>query len=199
MVASVVVLGVVTAALAVTTAAPPAPEPRGCRDRVEGPLIVPEPPGDTVIGPMAMIGLPGVYRDYASRPDSELRWRDGRMPSMKAIGILRGGKRVRLVVPRRQRRWMEVIYDFPHHRGSKAIVLRACRTRRSRRARKRECGWAPRLACRAGLTQFNGGVGLDFVNAPRRGLCAELIVRVRGRKQPLRERLFDPSPGECED
>lgn len=175
------------------------PAARECRERVEGHKIVPNQTVDTVIGPMAFIRLPTVYRDYASRRNSELvPDPDGRMPSMKSIGVLRAGARVTLEVPRRQRRWMEVIYDYPHHRGGHAITLRACKTLRSPRARRRECGWRPDLACRWRYTQFNGGFGIDFANAPRRGLCAELIVRTKGKGKPLRELLFDPEPGACD-
>lgn len=170
-----------------------APSVRGCRERVEGGKIIPNRRVDTVIGPMAFTGLPGAYRDKAARPDS---WRffdpEVGMPSMKSIGVLRAGARVRLVVPRRQRRWLKVIYDYPDHRGGTAITLQACRQLSSQRARRRECGWRPDLACRWRYTQFNGGFGVDFANAPRRGLCAELIVRVRGKRQQLRKLLFDP-------
>ncbi len=171
---------------------------RGCRERVEGGRIVPNRAVDTVIGPMAFIRLPTVYRDYASRPNSELvPSPDSGMPSMKSIGVLRAGARVTLEVPREQRRWMKVIYDFPHHRGGHAITLRACKALRSPRARRRECGWRPDLACRWRFTQFNGGLGIDFANAPRRGLCAELIVGTHGRPTARRALLFDPDPGMC--
>jgi hypothetical protein len=174
-------------------------EVRGCRERVEGGKIVPNRSVDTVISPMAFIRLPQVYRDWASRPDSELRADPSvGMPSMKSIGVLRAAARVTLVVPRRQRRWMKVIYDYPDHDGRYAITLQACRRLDSRSARHRECGWRPDVACRWRYTQFSGGFGIDFANAPRRGLCAELIVRVKGRIEPLRELLFDPDPGRCE-
>jgi hypothetical protein len=175
-------------------------EVRGCRERAEGGKIVPNRSVDTVIGPMAFIRLPGSYRDYASRPDSELKpYPRVGMPMMKSIGVLRAGAGVKLVVPRRQRRWMKLVYDLPVFEGGAAISLQACRRLESRRARRRECGWRPYVACRWRYSQFNGGVGLDFANAPRRGLCAELIVRVKGKRQPLREPLFDPDPGTCED
>jgi hypothetical protein len=175
------------------------PTVRGCRERVEGGKIVPNRTVDTVIGPMAFTGLPLSYRDKAGRPDS---WRsfdpNVGMPAMKSIGVLRAGARVRLVVPRRQRHWLKVIYDYPDHRGGHAVTLQACRWLSSPPARRRECGWRPDLACRWRYTQFNGGFGVDFANAPQRGLCAELIVRVKGKRQPLRELLFDPKPGTCD-
>jgi hypothetical protein len=174
------------------------PTIRGCRERVEGGKIVPNRTVDTVIGQMALISLPVIYRDYASRPDSELKPYPGvGMPMMKSIGVLRAGARVTLVVPRRQRRWMKVVYDLPRFKGGSAITLQACRSLTSRRARRRECGWRPDLACRWRYTQFNGGLGLDLANAPRRGLCAELIVRADRKTAPLREFLFDPEPGAC--
>ena len=175
-----------------------APTARACRKRVEGGKIVPDRAVDTVIGPMAFIGLARVYRDYASRRDSELLADPNvGMPSMKSIGVLRAGARVTLVVPRSQRRWMKVIYDYPHHRGGHAITLQACNTLRSASARRRECGWRPDLACRWRYTQFNGGFGIDFANAPRRGLCAELIVRTHDKPAGFRELIFDPDPGKC--
>lgn len=171
---------------------------RGCRERVEGGKIVPNRTVDAVIGPVAFTRLPSSYRDQAARPDSELKpYPPVGMPFMKSIGVLRSGARVKLVVPRRQRPWMKVIYDYPDHEGRYAITLRACRRLRSRRAQRRECGWRPDLACRWRYTQFSGGFGVDFANAPRRGVCAELIVRVSGEMRPLREFLFDPEPGVC--
>ena len=171
---------------------------RGCHERVDGPRIVPDPRVDTVIGPMGFLRLPAVYRDYASRRDAELLADpDVGMPSMKSIGVLRAGARVTLSVPREQRRWLKVIYDSPDHHGGHTITLDACNTFNSSAARRRECRWKPDRACRSGATQFNGGFGVDFVNAPRRGLCAKLIVRVKGRRQPLRHLLFDPAPGTC--
>ena len=181
-----------------SSSGPPRAEVRNCRERVEGGKIVPNPTVDSVIGPMAFIRLPTVYRDYASRPNSELVPDPDRgMPSMKSIGVLRAGARVTLEVPRSQRRWMKVIYDYPNHRGGHAITLRACKTLRSPRARRRECRWRPDLACRWRYTQFNGGFGIDFANAPRRGRCAELIVWTAGKKEPRREYLFHPQPREC--
>jgi hypothetical protein len=175
-------------------------EVRGCRDRVEGGKIVPDRSVDTVISPMAFIRLPGTYRTFASRSDSELKpYPRVGMPMMKSIGVLRAGARVTLVVPRRQRRWMKLVYDFPGFRGEPAITLQACRRLASRTARRRECGWRPDLACRWRYTQFNGGIGLDFANAPQRGVCAELIIRVKGKREPLRELLFDSDPGMCQN
>jgi hypothetical protein len=174
------------------------PAVRGCRDRVEGGKIAPDRTVDTVIGPMAFIRLPDAYRDEAARPDSELKpYPPVGMPTMKVIGVLRAGARVRLVVPRRQRRWMKVVYDYPDHKGGYAITLQACNRLRSPRARRRECGWRPDLACRWHYTQFSGGFGLDFAKAPRRGVCAQLVVRVKGNSEPLRDFLLDPMPGAC--
>jgi hypothetical protein len=173
-------------------------EVRGCRERVEGGKITPNRKRDTIIGPMAFIGLPATYRSWARRPDSELVSVPGLgMPSMKAIGVLRAGARVTLVVPPRQRRWMKVIYDFPRHRGGQAIALEACRRLGSAPARRRECGWRPDIACRWRYTQFSGGFGLDFARAPRRGRCAKLIVRIAGREKALSRRLFQPKLGAC--
>jgi hypothetical protein len=138
------------------------------------------------------------YRAKAARPNS-WRFLDPAvgMPAMKSIGVLRAGARVTLVVPRKQRRWLKAIYDYPDLKGAHAVTLQACNRLNSPRARRRECGWRPDLACRWRYTQFSGGFGLDFANAPRRGVCAELIIRVKGEPHPLRELLFDPEPGTC--
>jgi hypothetical protein len=164
------------------------PPVRECRERVEGGKRVPNRTVDTVIGPVAFIRLPMVYRKEASRPDSELI----------SIGLLRAGARVTLEVPRSQRRWLKLLYDYPDFKGAYAITLQGCRRLYSARARRCECGWRPYDACRWRYTQFTGGFRIDYANAPRRGRCAELVVRAKAEREPLREFLFDPEPGACD-
>jgi hypothetical protein len=191
------ILGIAVAAI-LPVLAFGAVERRGCQRRVEGPKVVPNPKADTVIGPMAFIGIPDTYRDYASRPDSELRrFAEDGFTSMKSLGVLRAGARVTLVVPRAQREWLKVVYDGPDFEGRSAFTLQACRRFDSPRAQRRECRWRPFLACRWRYTQFNGGFAVNFAEAPRRGLCARVAVRVRGRTEPLRRFVFDPEPGAC--
>src|ERR671921_1497381 len=95
---------------------------------------------------------------------------------------------------RARRSWLKLVYDFPGFKGTRVARLQACRRFKTVAAQRRECRWRPLLACRWRYTQFNGGFGVDFVNAPKRGLCAELVVRVRGRAEPLRRYLFHPPP-----
>jgi hypothetical protein len=121
------------------------------------------------------------------------------MPVIDSKARLRAGSQVTLVVPREQRRWMRLLYESPFRRGEYAITLRACRRLKTLRAQRRECRWGPFGACRRHHTEFDGGVAVDFANAPRRGLCGELIVWVKGKKRPLRERLFRPDPRACVD
>ena len=183
---------------AVTLLGAPAPDVRGCLERVEGPGVVPDA-NDTVIGPISLTGLPGSYRDLAETPESEFDLIPGLgIPGMKALAVLRAGARVTLEVPRRQRAWMKLLYGRWNEPARNAQTLQACRRLQSRRARRAECEWRPFLACRWRYTQFAGGIALDVVDAPRHGLCAELIVHVRGRERPFRERLFAPQPGDCD-
>jgi hypothetical protein len=127
------------------------------------------------------------------------------MTAVRSIALIRAGARVTLVVPPEQRRWMRLLFWHGFRHRVEPLTLQACRTLKSRRAQRRECGWGGRplwnpsnWACRSRYTQFSGGFGLDFENAPKRGLCAELIVWVEGKERPLRERLFGPTPGQCE-
>jgi hypothetical protein len=116
----------------------------------------------------------------------------------KLLALVESGVRATLVVPGPQRPWMQLFYSQRADGGQHVISLQACRRFDSPEARARECGWmgGPRVACAWINTQFNGGVYIDFDNAPRAGRCAELIVRVRGGKH-FREHLFRPRPGAC--
>jgi hypothetical protein len=119
------------------------------------------------------------------------------MPAMKLLAWLPAGERVTIAVPRSQRRWMRLVYGDPPARAWHAVTLQACRTFASRRARHGECRWPPYGACAWGHTTFAGGIGLDFVHAPHRGVCAALLVWVHDRERPLRKRIFRSGPGEC--
>jgi hypothetical protein len=181
---------------------PRSPEVRGCRLRAEGRPLTPDREEDTIIGPVTFTGFPAIHRGYASRPGT---WRDSGMTGVRSIALVRAGAQVTLVVPSEQRRWMRLLFWPGFRRRVEPLALEACRSLKSRRAQRRECGWGGRppwnpsnWACRLRYTQFSGGFGLDFENAPKRGLCAELIVRAKGERMPLREFLFDPEPGTCE-
>ena len=162
---------------------------RGCASRISGDSSRRD--GDTVIGPLR----------FNMQPYSPLReWRrlvrDGQW--MKSVARVRAGGQVTLVVPPEQRPWMRLAYA--QRRGGKAAVtLRACRHRRSRAARRRECVWAggDYTACRSGPTFFSGGFEIDYAEAPQQGRCAELIVWVKGEQEPHRVRLLGVEPGEC--
>jgi hypothetical protein len=173
---------------------------RGCARRVESQGIIPDAQRDTVIGPVALYRVPTLYEGQATRPDVDSF---DALP-VKALVLVRAGKRVTLVVPPRQRTWMRLHYrlrDQPRRtyaqRGRKAVTLHACRKLSSRRAQRKECRWRPYTACGWRNTQFNGSVNVDFAEAPRGGLCAELIVTVEGRRKSLRERLVRPAPKGC--
>jgi hypothetical protein len=167
---------------------PPPARVRGCRERVEGVArITPRAQRDTIIGPLAFIGLPAIYRDFAARADEGLE-ADPRvgMPVMKSIAWVRAYTRVTVVVPKGQRAWNRLAYERPPRGGVHALTFRACRKLRSRRAQRRRP-----------YTELNGGVGIDFAEAPGGGLCAEVIVWVEGREKPFRKRLFRPAPEDC--
>jgi hypothetical protein len=186
-----------------TGSRPPRPaEVRGCRLRAEGRPLTPDRAEDTTIGPITFTGFPAIHRDYASRPET---WRDSGMTGVRSIALVRAGAQVTLVVPPEQRRWMRLLFWPGFRRRVEPLTLEACRRLKSQPAQQRECGWGGRppsnpsnWACRSRYTQFSGGFGLYFENAPKRGLCAELIVRAKGERMPLREFLFDPEPGTCE-
>jgi hypothetical protein len=166
------------AALALSVAlapGPPAPV-RGCEDGVGGRVVTPDPATDTIVGPLSLTGLPGAYRAFLESPGEPVPGLG--IPGIKALARLRASARVTLVVPRRQRDWLKLVYHRRVRAGQARTTLQACRHGR--------------------YTQFPGGVAVDLDAAPRSGLCAELIVHVRGRERPLRERLFAPQPGDCD-
>lgn len=172
---------------------------RGCASRISGGPGRRD--GDTIVGPLR----------FNTQGYSPLRvWRrqvrSGQW--MKSVARLSPGGQVTLVVPPGQRSWMRLAYA-QRRGGEAAVTLRACRHRRSRAARRRECVWAEGIAgppgsirgdytaCRTGPTFFNGGFEIDYDEAPQQGRCAELIVWVKGEEEPRRVRLLRVEPGEC--
>jgi hypothetical protein len=162
---------------------PPRARVRGCAARIEGSVEGPNRDA-TVIGPVRFPDLAASYRYSSAHP---------RTP-FKAVAVLRPGSRVRLVIPEEQRSWLSI--GFNSVKPGEA-ALQACRHFRSERARRRECRWGRQTACRSGPTQFSGGFRIRFAQAPERGRCAELIVRVRGEERQRRKYLFKPLP-RCE-
>lgn len=181
-----------------TVAEPPADAPVGtCRDRITGAFT--EVGGrrrpyrfrvdrshDTLIGPVAFSGARRLGRrthyDDAVRRD---QWQ-------KTIALVKPGARATLEVPADQRSWMRM--EYAHGQNSAyAVTLEGCR----RPPTAQECGPGPRDTCARGRTPFSGGFTIDFARAPHQGRCAELLVWVQGREEPLRKRIFRPAPGRC--
>jgi hypothetical protein len=186
---------------AIAESQPPRAEVRGCAARIDGGSKRLD--GDTIIGPLR----------FNMQPYGPLRaWRrqvrDGQW--LKSPARLRAGGQVTLVVPPEQRPWMRLVYAH-RHGGAAAVTLRACRHRSSHAARRHECVWAEGVvgsagsvrddytACRSGPTFFSGGFEIDYDEAPHQGRCAELIIWVKGEREPHRIRLLRTEPGECTD
>ena len=124
--------GPATQAPTPVTDIPAAVRVRGCRDRIEAGRLHADPAEDAIIGPLAFSGLAANYRQLL---DS---WKRTRglpaappgfdAPPIKSVALLSAGVRVTLVVPREQRRWMQLLYD-PRDvwRRDHAIALQACR------------------------------------------------------------------------
>ena len=167
-------------------AEPPEAVVRGCAARISGGSISPDD-GDTIIGPLRFN-----MQSYSPLPVWRRLVRDGQW--MKSVARVRAGAQVTLVVPPEQRPWMRLAYAHRRRGGKAAVTLRACRHRRSRAARRRECVWADYTACRSGPTFFSGGFEIDYDEAPQQGRCAELIVWVKGEQEPHRVRLLLSSP-----
>lgn len=125
-------------------------------------------------------------------PDQQERGRKYgyEMTAMKALAIVRAGPAVTVTVPESQRSWMWLDYERGRltdaDLGTHRVVFRPCPRTGSAAEEREHCVWEPARACRSGLTQFNGGIALDYDNAPHEGRCARLIVRVEG--QPGRQR-----------
>jgi hypothetical protein len=174
----------------------------GCRDRITGAFtqvgdkVTPfrfrfQPRHDTRFGPLSLSGA----ADYGRPGAWESLVREDSWP--KTIALVRRGRTVTLEVPREQRSWMRLEYAHTAP-AAHAVTLRGCRRRASRAAQRRECGPGSRATCTTGPTPFGGGFTIDYARAPRQGRCAELIVWVRGRAEPLRRGIFGapcpPSP-----
>ena len=182
-------------------ALPPLPEEaRGCRGRVEGGKLATVPGRDTAVGPVSFLAARSAYISTAGSGHLSKGTKNlyPGFPghALKVVALVDAGEQVTLRVPREQRRWMRVLYDL-QGRPRPAITLRACRRSRTREGRERECGWRPFVACRWRNTQFSGGFVIDMDNAPLRGRCAELWVKVRGERRTRRQHLFEPEPERC--
>jgi len=176
---------------AVAQSEPPRAPVRDCASRIDGGSRRRD--GDTIIGPLRFS-----MQDYTSlRTWREMVRTDQWLKSPARVGA---GAEVTLVVPPEQRQWMRLAYA--HRRGgTAAVTLRACRHRRSRAARRRECVWTEGVAgykaCRSGPTVLSGGFEIDYDEAPQQGRCAELIVWVADDQEPHRVQLLPLEPGEC--
>jgi hypothetical protein len=114
---------------------------------------------------------------------------------MKALAIVRAGRRVTLVAPEGQRAWLWLDYGRGEAGpGTHRAIFHPCPRRSSAEEQRAACGWEPAHACSSGLTQFNGGIAIDYDAAPRSGRCARVIVRVEG-EAPRRALLF---PRRCD-
>ena len=174
---------------------PPRAPTRGCQQRIEGgEAQTTNPRRDLAFGPLSLGGLRASYLDRVRRVRAGTL--DGVVP-LKSIARLDAGRRATMVVPRGQREWLLLAWEFPSEGGTSAIRLAACRHLPLLAEQRDECGWAPMLACRSASTRFSGGVWIDFDRAPRDGACAAVHVWVERQPGPLRKRLFDPSPGTC--
>jgi hypothetical protein len=178
---------------------PPRAAIRGCASRIGGDARPPE--GDTIAGPLRFN-----MSSYSPRREWRRLARSGQW--LKSIAEVRAGRQVTLVVPTDQRAWMRLRYAHREN-GVTAVTLRACRHRASRAAQRRECVWAEGVvgspgsirddytACRSGPTLFSGGFEIDYARAPDQGRCAQLIVWVKGEREPLRVPLLRTGAGEC--
>lgn len=176
----------------------------GCRDRIEGRRLAPDS-NDTRIGSVTFIDLARAFRDQSSDPSSWEPYAKMGMPAVKIITVVRADARVRLVVPKRDRRWLRLAYVHPIGSGTDGVTLRACRQLGGEAARRNECGWGGRSpesrrrwACRNKYTQFAGGFGVDFEHAPRLGICARLTVTLPDEGRTVTRQIFKPERGVCE-
>jgi hypothetical protein len=176
---------------AVAESGPPTAPVQDCESRIDGGS--PRLDDDTVIGPLR----------FNMQQYSPLRTWRGMVRTdqwLKSPTQVRAGAQVTLVVPPEQRSWMRLAYAHGSG-GTAAVTLRACRHRRSRAARRRECVWTEGIAgykaCRSRPTFFSGGFEIDYDEAPEQGRCAELIVWVDGEQEPHRVPLLRVQPDEC--
>jgi hypothetical protein len=83
-----------------------------------GALVTPPDGSDTIIGPIAFKDLPASYRYSSRHPDV----------GMKSVALLRARARVGLVVPRAQRRWLNLRYSGERlHRRRSTVHALTCR------------------------------------------------------------------------
>lgn len=156
----------------------PEVDARGCDERVRGGRVTADPRRDSMLGPVTFVEAPGTYRtSFRGRAYVTPDFLPGlNAHPMDVIALVDAGTQARLSVPRRQRRWMRLFYRPGDETGQDAITLQAC-------------GRSD--------TPFDGGLYVDFDNAPRGGRCAELEVRVPVQSTTYRGQLFGPRPGEC--
>jgi hypothetical protein len=167
---------------------------RGCVERVEGGVVRTRTPKDTVVGPIGWLNLP---RNFD--PDQQKRGRKYgfAITPMKALAIVRAGGAVTVSVPRDQRPWMWLDYGSDSANDFE-FLFRPCPRRRTEAEQREACAWEPFTACRSGLTQFNGLIAVDYEDAPNRGRCARLLVRVEGESEVRRTYAFGPPRGLCD-
>lgn len=152
----------------------------GCDDRITG-AFTEYPDGrrvedrfeidrrrDVTAGPLAYRGLRSITRAEWDSYVARDQW-------LKSPPVLRPGRTVTVEVPRSQRAWMKIVH------GGSRLTLRSC-TRGGSGS--------------SGNTAWSGGFEIDYANAPQQGRCARLIIRVRGRAEPIRRRLV-PKAGSC--
>jgi hypothetical protein len=164
---------------------PPQAQVRGCRERIEGRIIRPDPRRDSIVGPVAFLGARASYRaTLAGARTSHLS-----AQPMKVIAVIRAGAPVTFAVPTPERQWLQLEY-LQSIQPEDAVTLKPCAHPATAQAQRRVCHWSPHGACRSGLTQFNGGFLLKFRRAPRYGRCASLRVWVGERTSPIITRPF---------
>jgi hypothetical protein len=161
----------------------PTAQVRGCRERIEGTdgLIAPDPRRDVVMGKAAWFF--GSTVTYRGTPH------ESRQP-LKVPVVVRSGAPVTIVVPRFERRWLQLAY-VQRNRGTDAVTLKPCPHPATARAERRACHWSPYSACRTGLTAFSGGFWVKFNHASSlQARCAMLQVWTGKQPNPITVRPF---------
>ena len=124
---------------------------------------------DRVFGPLAFSGL----RDYVKQWDRMVeqdQW-------IKSIAVMRPGRRVTVIVPRRQRGWMKLTWGNGY-----AATFKSCK--------RGEGESGP-----SGNTAWSGGFEFDYAKAPKQGRCAKIRLRYDGRTRT--RRLLGPNVPGC--
>jgi hypothetical protein len=172
-----------------STNGPPSSPLRTCPERGGAGRITPNPKRDRIIGPVALYRF---YENYdAARNTPPVR---GRNASIALLALVAAGTKVTLVVPKSQRRFMELAFWRAGEKYS--IALQACR-RVPRAMWESECGSAPFTACDWINTAFDGGFDIRFLRAKGKECSARLEMWVEGREKPLRELLLPEGGHGC--